>query len=137
MRTTLLSCVLSGVFLASATGQGDPKSIPRVSLAEIEGVRLEVEQPAYKTEVRIRVRDFTARNHHKQTVPCAVYIVGDKGKESKIQALALRQTSQTSGNYSGSISDRPEFAHGNIIRVVYRGDGLPLPISTWYVFYYH
>ena len=137
MRNVLLPFVLLGVLLASAAGQADLKSNPRVSVAEIEGVRLEVEQPAYKNEVRIRIRDYVARNHQKKSISCELYSVGDTGKVRRIKAVCLRQTAPDSGDYSGSLSNRHEFEHKNIVNVVYKGDGLWLPISTWYVFYYH
>jgi len=137
MRSVLLPFVLLGILLASAAGQADFKSSPRVSVAEIEGVRLEVEQPAYKNEVRIRIRDYVARNHQKKTISCDIYSVGVAGKMRRIQAVRLTQTPPDSDGYSGSLSNRHEFEHGNIVKIVYKGDGLRLPISTWYVFYYH
>jgi hypothetical protein len=83
------------------------------------------------------VRDYAARNWQKKTVSCDIYYVGEDGREGKMLAVTLRQVSPTSDDYSGLSSDRHEFEHGNIVRVVYKSDGLRLPISTWYAFYYH
>jgi hypothetical protein len=98
---------------------------------------LEVEQPTFKNEVWIRVRDYAARNWQKTTVSCDIYYVAEDGSERKMQTVTLRQVSPSSNDYWGSSSDRREFEHGNIARVVYKSDGLRLPISTWYAFYYH
>ena len=123
--------------MASALAQNDINRVRRISIAEVGTVRLEVEQPTHKNEVRIRVRDYAARNWQKKTVSCDIYYVGEDGKEGKIQTVTLKQVSPTSDDYSGSSSDQRDFEHGNIVRVVYKSDGLRLPISTWYAFYYH
>ena len=137
MKPVLLSFLAFVAILASALAQGDTNSTRRISIAEVGTVRLEVEQPTYKNEVRIRVRDHAARNRGKQIVSCDIYHVGEDGREGKIQTLTLRQVSPNSDDYLGSSSDRHEFEHGNVVRVVYKSDGLRLPISTWYAFYYH
>lgn len=131
MKTARLSILVVVAILVSAPGQGDANNARRISIAEVGSVRLEVEQPTYKNEVRIRVRDFAARNWQKKSVSCNIYRVGEDGREGKIiQAVTLRQVSPTSDDYSGSSSDQREFEHGNMIRVVYKSDGLRLPIST-------
>ena len=59
------------------------------------------------------------------------------GRVATTTHFGLRQVSPSSNDYWGSSSDRREFEHGNIARVVYKSDGLRLPISTWHAFYYH
>ena len=137
MNLALLSFLAFGTIVASALAQSDTTSARRISIAEVGTVRLEVEQPRHKNEVRIRVRDYAARNWQRKIVSCDIYYVGEDGKEGKIQTVTLKQVLPTSDDYSGSSSDRHEFEHGNIVRVVYKSDGLRLPISTWYAFYYH
>ena len=83
------------------------------------------------------MRDYAARNWQKKTVACDIYHVGEDGKEAKIQTVTLKQVSPTSDDYSGLSSDRHEFEHGNLVRAVYKSEGLRLPISTWHAFYYH
>lgn len=137
MKRALLSFLAFAAIVTSAFVQSDTNSARRISIAEVGTVRLEVEQPTHENEVRIRVRDYAARNWQKKTVSCEIYYVGEDGKEGKIQTVTLKQVLPTSDDYSGSSSDRNEFEHGNIVRVVYKSDGLRLPISTWYAFYYH
>ena len=137
MNAWLLSFFACVTILASAPGQDGTNSTHRVSIAEVGAVRLAVEQPLHKNELRVRVRDFAARNWQKQNVSCDVYSVGDDGKEDKITSIKLSQVSPTADDYSGACGDLVEFEHGNVVRVVYKSDGLRLPISTWYAFYYH
>ncbi len=137
MKPAPLSFLVVVATVACALAQRDTNSASRISISEVGTVRLEVEQPTHKNEVRIRVRDYAARNWQKKTVSCDIYYVDEDGREGKMLAVTLRQLSPTSDDYSGSSSDRHEFEHGNIVRVVYKSDGLRLPISTWYAFYYH
>ena len=137
MKSALLSFLVFAAIFMSAPGQGDSNNARRISIAEVGTVTLEVEQPTHKNEVRIRVRDFAARNWQKKSISCDIYYVGEDGREGKIKSVALRQVSSTSDDYSGSSSTEHQFEHGDIVRVVYKSDGLRLPISTWYAFYYH
>lgn len=133
-----IALILSFVaIVASAAEQGKTNSTPRISLAEVGSVRLELEQPMHKHELRIRVSDYAAGNWQKKAVSCDIYHVGEDGKEWKFQTVILKQVLASSSDYSGSSTHEKEFTHGNIVRVVYKSNGLRLPISTWYTFYYH
>ncbi len=137
MKREILLFLAFVAIVASALAQSNTNSARRISIAEVGTVRLEVEQPTHKNELRIRVRDYAARNWQKKTVSCDIYYVGEDGKDGRIQTVTLNQVSPTSDDYSGSSSDRHEFEHGNVVRVVYKSEGLRLPISTWYAFYHH
>jgi len=137
MKIARLSFLVLVSSLACALGQEGTNSTRRVSVAEVGGVRLEVEQPLHESTVLIRVRDYAADARQKQRVSCDVYCVGEDGGETRIKRVKLRRASPTASDYSGSASDQYEFPHGTIIRVVYKSYGLRLPISTWHAFYYH
>lgn len=129
MKTLL---VLLSVFLiatAAIAGMG-------LSVAEVESVRLEVEQPGHEGELRICVRDFWARNHDVQEVACQIYYVSEEGKEWKVADFILKRVSgdRYSGTYSLAGND---FVHGAVAKVVYKSDYLLKPISTWVMFTFH
>ena len=137
MKIALLPILgLVGTLLRSAA-YCDTDTTPRVSVAEVESVKLEVEQPLWKTELHIRVHDGGARNRGKDAVSCEIYYVADNGREHKLTSVTLKRVSSSSEVYSGTCSNWKEFAHGNIVKVLYKSAGLPLPISTWYEFRYH
>jgi len=81
MKITLLSFLVLVAVLASARGQSVTNVSRRISVAEVQAVRLEVEQPTIKNEVHIRVRDYAARNWKKKAVSCDVYYVYENGSE--------------------------------------------------------
>jgi hypothetical protein len=137
MKSTLLPILGVVVILLTPTAFCDTDANRRVSVAEIESVKLEVEQPLWKTELHIRVHDGVARNRGKDTVSCEIYYVADNGRENKLTSVTLKRVSSSSDVYSGTCSNWKEFAHGNIVKVLYRSFGVPLPISTWYEFRYH
>ena len=122
--------------LLSATALGEEQSTPRVSIAEVGSVRLEVEQPDLQGKLLVRVRDFAAANQSLQEVFCDVYYVSDSGTEHKADSVVLHVSSPMT--YTGVYTDSREFfAHGAVAKVVYKSHGLKLPISTWYAFYFH
>lgn len=93
-----------------------------------------------QNEIRFRVRDHMARNRSQETVSCDLYYVADGGKESKLTSVTLKRESGSSDLYSGTSgtwSTEHQFTHGTIAKVVYKSPALRLPLSTWYVFYYH
>jgi hypothetical protein len=137
MKSALLPVLgLVGIFL-TAVAYGDTNTTRRISVAEVEWIRLEVEQPLFQNEVQIRVRDGVASNRLKETVSCDIFYVADNGKEHKLTSVTLIREPSSSDVYSGTCSKRQEFSHGNITKVVYKSPGLRLPISTWYALYYH
>jgi hypothetical protein len=113
----------------------------RVSIAEVQAIRLEVEQIGSDLELQFRVSDFGAGNCEKKEVFCELYWISAKGKEEKkpFMRVALKQAAPESDKYSGSITHNEEFpfTHGQKFKVVYKTDSLPLPISTWYACYFH
>jgi hypothetical protein len=137
MKPPILSLVIALLIHVPAAAQGDTNGTHRISVAEVETVRLEVEQPSLKNEFQLRVRDFAARNHQKATVTCDIYYVRGDGTETKVTTSTLRQVSPTADDYRGAISTEHTFTHGTIAKVVYRSPAFRLPISTWYAFYYH
>ncbi len=137
MKTPIPLILFLFLVLMSAGARGTTNPAPRVSVAEVEAVRLEVEQPTLTNEFLIRVRDFAARNRMKRTVTCDIYYVVENGREEKIATVILQQVSATSDDYSGNMPTEHTFTHGTIAKVVYRSPALRLPISTWYAFYYH
>jgi hypothetical protein len=139
MKPKFILC-LALVLCGHTFAQDTTNSFHRISIAEVGSVRLEVEQyPNYENGVQIRVSDFAAQNWGKTNVACDFYWIDDNGKEAKEKFISvpLKQVSSNSREYSGSVSNRVEFEHGNIFKIVYKSDGLPLPISTWYACYYH
>ena len=112
----------------------------RISVTEVGTVKLEVEQLSNsRNGIQIRVRDFAAHNWAKKEISCDLYYIDDDGKEAKekFMSITLQQATPTSDEYSGGATNRVEFEHGNKFKVVYKSDGLPLPISVWYACYYH
>jgi hypothetical protein len=112
-------------------------SFRRVSIAEVGTVRLEVEQPRLEKEIQIRVADFAAHNWQKTNVTCQIFRLGDDRKEWLIGNFTLKQDRPGSDNYSGAFTWANFFTHGEVAKVVYKSNGVKLPISTWYPFYYH
>src|SRR3989442_14288346 len=139
-----LALILSSVLGACADETNalvatNAQSYRRISTAEVGTVKLEVEQPSLPNEIQIRVRDFAAHNWLEKEVSCDFYYISDDGKEAKkpFMSVTLKQASSNSDDYSGGVTNRMEFAHGNKFKVVYKSHGLSLPISTWYACYYH
>ena len=139
MKTTFAFLVLVTTMCLIAFAQNTSNSAPRVSVAEIGAVKLEVAQfPNLQNGIRIHVRDYAAQNWQKEEVSCSLYEISDDGKEGKkpFMSVVLKATSPNSDDYSGGATNRVEFEHGNKFKVVYMSYGLPLPISTWYACYY-
>lgn len=125
------------IVLTCAAAMAQTNNYIRASVAEVKSVRLEVEQPLYQTELRIRVSDYSAQAHQMTNVSCDIYHVDEKGKESKRGSVKLKQESPASDNYSGSFSAEHVFTHGTVAKVSYQSPGLRLPISTWYTLTFH
>jgi hypothetical protein len=123
--------------LACATAMAQTNHYLRASVAEVKSVRLEVEQPLYQTELRIRVSDYSAQARQMTNVACDLFYVDENGKESKLGSVKLKQELPASNNYSGSYSSEHEFTHGTVAKVSYQSPGLRLPISTWYILTFH
>jgi len=130
---------------ALTSGHNKTNQYKGISVVDIEGERLEVEQ-LYELRpetqwngIEVRVHDLVAEARHQKAVTCDLYEMDDDGKqaEGKFMSLTLRQVSPESGDYSSRAYNRHEFEHGNKFIVVYKGEGLPLPVSTWYACYYH
>ncbi len=139
-----LALVLSGSLVTGAETNAlvstNAQSSSRISIAQVHSVRLEVEQlPKSGMGIQIRIRDYAAHNWQKSEVLCHLYDISDDGKEAKkpFMSVTLKQTSSDSDEYSGSVTNDHEFAHGAKFKVVYKSVGLPLPISTWSACYYH
>jgi len=112
----------------------------RISIAEVGSIRLEVEQfTNLQNGIYIRVNDYRANAWRKTNIVCDLYWIDEKGTEAKTKFLSvtLKQTAPDSEKYLGEVAQQVEFEHGNTFKVVYKSDGLPLPISTWYACYYH
>jgi hypothetical protein len=139
MKPKLILC-LALVLSGHAFAQNTTNSYHRISIAEVGSVRLEVEQFSNSQNgVQIRVSDYAAHNWGKTNITCDLYWIDENGKEAneKFMSVPLKQVSSISDNYLGEASERQEFEHGNKFKIVYKSDGLPLPISTWYACYYH
>lgn len=138
MKTKFILClalIWSSCALAQSTNV-----YHRISVAEVGNIRLEVEQfTNQQNGIYIRVHDYAANARQKTNVVCDLYWIDENGKEAKKKFLSvtLKQTAPNSDNYFGEVANRTEFEHGNKFKVVYKSDGLPLPISTWYACYYH
>lgn len=132
MRTSLISimAVLASVAFAADTPQTRPPSV-----AEIEGVRLEVEQPMHANELHIQVWDFSAANHRKEKVSCQIFYVSEKKEEWKVADFTLERVS--GDRYSGTYKSGRDFVHGTVAKVIYKSPALELPISTWCMFAFH
>ncbi len=138
----ILGLALVCLMPLSAMAQETTNSYRRVSIAEVNTIRLEVEQIGTGSEVQFRVRDYAAHNYGKKEVFCDLYYISDKGTDEKesFARVTLKQVAPDSDNYSGSFTsgtDDLELAHGVKFRIVYKSDGVALPISTWYACYYH
>ncbi len=105
------------------------------SIAEVQSVRLEVEQPLHANELQIRVRDYSAVAHRRTEVTCWIYYVSEHGKESKLADFVLKRKSDEL--YSGTYSTGKDFVHGTVAKVVYKSDSLSQPLSTWCTFAFH
>jgi hypothetical protein len=139
MKPKLILC-LALVLSGHAFAQNTTNASRWVSVAQVEMVRLEVEQfTNQQNGIYIRVNDYAANAHRKTNVVCDVYWIDEKGTEAKTKFLSvtLKQTAPYSENYFGEVAQRDEFEHGNTFKIVYKSDDLPLPISTWYACYYH
>ena len=139
MKPKLILC-LALVLSGHAFAQNTTNSYHWISIAEVGSVRLEVEQPSSnQNRIQIRVNDFAAQNWGKTNITCDLYWIDENGKEAKekFMSVTLKQVSPFSNNYLGEASERDEFEHGNKFKIVYKSDGVPLPISTWYACYYH
>lgn len=136
MKMTLLTTWSLVAMLVVAQENGAPNAARRISAAEVETVRLEVEQTNFDKELQIRVRDYAAFGGKKDNIACEVRSVGEDGKERRIRSLLLKRTSATSSDFSGSFASGEDFAHGQIIRIVYRSEVLKLPVSTWLTVYF-
>lgn len=109
----------------------------RISAAEVETVRLEVEQTNFDKDIQIRVRDYAASSVKKEGIACEIRSVNGTGKERKVRAVLLKRGSNTTFDFHGSFQSGEDFPHGSMVRVVYRSDALKLPVSTWLTLYYH
>jgi hypothetical protein len=139
MKLKFLFC-LALVLGGHAFAQNTTNVYRWISVAEVRTVRLEVEQFSNQQNgIYIRVNDYAANNWRKTNVVCDLYWIDENGKEAKGKFLSvtLKQTAPNSEDYSGEVADQTEFEHGNTFKIVYKSDGLPLPISTWYACYYH
>ena len=113
--------------------QPDAEIGARVSVAEAEGIRLEVRQVPFHQALDIRVSDFWARNHRRAAVQCSVFHHG-QADNAKIADVEL--TWSDAGYYQGQYTNEHEHVHGTAARVEY-SESLEYPISTWIHFYYH
>src|SRR5581483_4282489 len=111
MKPKLLLCfalILGGHVFA----QNTTNVYRRISLAEVNTVRLEVEQfTNQQNGICIRVNDYAANARQKTNVVCDLYWIDDKGREAKTKFLSvtLKQTAPNSENYSGEVAERTEF----------------------------
>jgi hypothetical protein len=108
----------------------------RISAAEVETVRLEVEQTNFDKDIQIRVRDYTASGVKREAIACEIRSVNGAGKERKVRAVLLKRGSNTAFDFHGSFLSEDDFPHGSMVRVIYRSDALKLPVSTWLTLYY-
>ena len=69
----ILGLALVCLMPLSAMAQETTNSYRRVSIAEVNTIRLEVEQIGKGSEVQFRVRDYAAHNYGKKEVFCVLY----------------------------------------------------------------
>jgi hypothetical protein len=129
----LLTIAIALLSTAVPDAGADEAKRRRVSVAEVNFVRLEVEQVRWHQKLRIRVLDGRGRGLRKSPMTCAIYRAGAE-KKTKMAEVVHRPESD--GVFVGEYANEHEHVHGSVVSVVYDAR-MPEPISTWIAFYYH
>ena len=125
---------MSVILLASAV-----EAPRRISSVEVEGIKLEIEQPTHQSKLLIRVNDGRASAQRENEVVVSVWYARRGDREEQIADVVLKRVDTGSFHfeYWGEFVAGKEFSHGAIGKVIYQSEALPFPISTWIWFYYH
>jgi hypothetical protein len=137
MKTSRRAFLGGAGYFALIAGSSGADSNRRVSVAEIESIRLELEQVSMECELQIRIRDPGASAHRRESVTCDLYYVYDPERDARIAAVTLKRISPPSEVYTAAWPTEHWFTHGTVAKVEYTPKGWRLPISTWYTLYFH